>query len=72
VRHDGAPSTLYASLRYFVPASHDVESLAEGLWKELGTAISQGRFSYRNGSWHEFAEFEVEFINRALAKDHDG
>jgi hypothetical protein len=71
LRPDGSSSSLYASPAYFAGASRDVESLADGLWNILGASISQGGFSYRDGTWQKFAPYEEEFIDRAFKKDHD-
>ena len=40
---DGSPSKLCASPHYSARASRDVESLADGLWKILGSSICEGR-----------------------------
>jgi len=68
---DGSPSNLYAWPEYFARASHDVESLADGLWGILGGAICEGRFSYRGGAWYGFDTNDLEFIARALSNDDD-
>lgn len=68
---DGSPSKLYASPQYFARDTRDVESLADGLWKLLGPAICEGRFSRRTGTWQEFNEDDLEFIRRALSEQDD-
>lgn len=69
LRSDSAPSRLYAWPQYFAQASRDVDSLADGLWRILGAAICDGRFSYRGGTWQEFDMDDLEFIARALTND---
>jgi hypothetical protein len=66
---DGSPSHLYASPAYFMGAGRNVESLTDGLWAILGSDIAQGNYSYREGAWRGFADFELEFIDRALKDD---
>lgn len=63
---DGSPSKLCASPHYSARASRDVESLADGLWKTLGSSICEGRFSYRGGIWQEFDADDLTFIRHAL------
>ncbi len=66
---DGSPSKLYAWRQYFARPSRDVESLADGLWNILESPISEGRFSYRGGTWQEFNEDDLRFIRRAFEND---
>ena len=66
---DGSPSKLYAYPQYFARASRDVESMADGLWNILGSSISEGRFSYRGGTWQKFDPDDVTFIDRAFEND---
>jgi len=63
---DGSPSKLCASPHYSARASRDVESLADGLWKILGSSICEGRFSYRGGIWQEFDADDLTFIRYAF------
>lgn len=44
---------------------HDFESLAEALWERYAQVISEGRFSFRNRTWHPFDQAE-----RAKLKSH--
>lgn len=71
VRGDGSPSKLYAWPQYFARTSRDLESLADELWRVLGAAICDGRFSYRGGTWQKFDMHDLEFIARALRNDDD-
>src|SRR5215469_6793841 len=63
---DGSPSKLCASPHYSARASRDAESLADGLWKILGSSICEGRFSYRGGIWQEFDADDLTFIRYAF------
>lgn len=71
VRDDGSPSNLFAWSQYFARDTRGVESLVEGLWNLLGSAIREGRFSYRAGAWQEFNDDDLAFIQRALRDEDD-
>lgn len=66
---DGSPSKLYAWRQYFARPSRDIESLGDGLWNLLESSISEGRFSYRGGTWQKFDEDDLAFIRRAFEND---
>ena len=68
---DGSASKLYAWPHYFETSSHDIESLTEGLWKILGRSISEGLYSFRDGTWKEFNGDDLAFIRRALKEMDD-
>ena len=61
-------SALYVSTSY--RHNQDVESVAESLWKEVGQAISDGRYSFRRDlrRYVPFTNDDLAFIEEAKSR----
>lgn len=67
---DASPSTLYASSDCILESVQRSRAPSDGLWAILGSTIAQGKYSYRDGTWHECADLELKFIERALRREY--
>ena len=62
---------LFASPQYLIDETGGIDALVESLWAAVGTPISNGLFSFRDGSFQPFDERDLRFIRDALASGRE-
>jgi hypothetical protein len=55
----------------FVEEIRSLQAVSERLWRELGAAICEGRFSFENGSYNRFNKKEERLIRDCLTYEYN-
>jgi hypothetical protein len=64
-------SSLFVQTKYLPDAARGIESIAATLWDLCGPAISDSRFSFKNGDYVAFSQEDQDFVLRATLMSDD-